>query len=442
MYNEGYAVMSILFKNAIVLYGKDYTVIENCNLVIKDKIIDYIGKSQPQGHFDRVIDATGLVIMAGLVNCHTHIAMSSMRGLGENLPLDKWLNDVIFPYEDKLNGETVYYNCLLSILEALSFGTTAITDMYFFMDDIAKAVLKGGIKANLSRSIVSFDNTPIVENSRYTEGKQAYLNWHGKGDGRIKVDYSLHAEYTNTDMTIGEFADIVEKENKSVHLHISETAKEVNECRQRNKNLTPVMYFLSKGMFKTNTIIAHGTHITKQEAEQLKDKNVTVVHCPVSNLKLASGIADIPMLMSNGINIALGTDGQASNNNLDMLSELKLASILHKGASGDATIISPKQALDMATINGAKAQGREDTGVVLEGKKADLLVLTTNNANMQPVNDIINHIVYSATARDVVYTIVDGEILYDNGSFPHIDHLEVKNKVAECNKKILESLSK
>lgn len=426
----------ILFKKLTLLRGEELTVMENAYLGISGGKIDYIDIIPPTKQYGEEIDGVGLVAMAGFVNCHTHLPMSSLRGIGENLPLSRWLAEKIYPYEDKMQGEIYYYNTLLGIAEALSFGTTSVTDMYFSMDSIAKAALESGIRANLSRSLVSFgDMAYNLENERVKEAEDAYAKYNGADCGRILINPSLHAEYTNTDSFAEAYYQNSKGKNPS-NIHLSETDLEVEECRKRHRNLTPVAYFHKKGILN-GAICAHCVAVTDDDIALLAQNNATVVHCPTSNLKLGSGVAPICKMMNSGVNVALGTDGQASHNNLDMFAEMKLSAILQKGINKNPALMDVKETIRMATVNGARAQGRQDTGLLERGYAADIIILCATSPNMTPTHNILNNIVYSVSARDLVYTIVGGKILYDHGKFTTIDIETVREKVLALNNEVL-----
>ncbi len=425
----------MLFCN-IGLVDENFDYKENMYVGVQGDKIEYIGKEKPAKDYGEEYDGSRKVLMPGLVNAHTHSPMTLLRGYAENLPLDRWLNERVFPFEDRLNCDRAYYGTMLSIAEQLKSGTTSSSDMYFFQDGVLKAVKDTKAKTNFSRSLVSFGDDDFYHNDRVKEALEAVEKYHLTENGRIKVDMCLHAEYTNTLKFIEQFGEYTKSRGLINHIHLSETKSEHENCKQKYGK-TPARVFYDAGAMDTQTLFAHCVWIEPSDIELFKEKGASVAHCPASNLKLGSGVCDTYALLQNGINVAIGTDSAASNNSLDMLREMYLAAILPKGINNKADIITPKQILKMATRNGALAQGREDCGLVKEGFKADVIVLDLNKPNMYPDFDVINNIVYSANSSDVLLTMVDGEVLYRNGEFKYID---VEKVGFECNRIVRETV--
>lgn len=387
-----------------------------------DKIA-YVGKTRPDGNFDEVYDGKNKVLMPGFVNAHTHSPMTLLRGYAENLPLDRWLNEKVFPFEDRLNADRAYYGTMLSAAEMLACGTTSFSDMYFFQDGVIKATRESGMKINFSRAITSFsDEKSFLDNPRVREALDSVKQYHNSENGRIKIDMSLHAEYTNMLSAIEQFGEFTKNNDfgQVNHIHVSETKSEHESCIKKYGK-TPTRLFCDAGVLDRPTIFAHCVHVSDEDMDIIKEKGVSVAHCPASNLKLGSGVCDINTMLEKGINVAIGTDSASSNNGLDMFREMYLASLLPKGTTGRADIVSPKTVLKMATYNGAVAQQRLDTGLIKEGFKADIAVIDTDKPNMYPSFDVVNNIVYSAEKSDVVLTMVDGRVLYKNGEFMTVD---------------------
>ena len=423
----------MLFCN-IGLVDENFDYKENMYVGVQGDRIEYIGKEKPAKDYGEEYDGSRKMLMPGLVNAHTHSPMTLLRGYAENLPLDRWLNERVFPFEDRLNCDRAYYGTMLSIAEQLKSGTTSSSDMYFFQDGVLKAVKDAKAKTNFSRSLVSFDDDDFYHNDRVKEALEAVEKYHLTENGRIKVDMCLHAEYTNTLKFIEQFGEYTKDKGLINHIHLSETKSEHENCKQKYGK-TPARVFYDAGAMDAQTLFAHCVWIEPSDIELFKEKGASVAHCPASNLKLGSGVCDTYALLQSGINVAIGTDSAASNNSLDMLREMYLAAILPKGINNKADIITPKQILKMATRNGALAQGREDCGLVKEGFKADVIVLDLNKPNMYPDFDVINNIVYSANSSDVLLTMVDGEVLYRNGEFKYID---VEKVGFECNRIVRE----
>ncbi|MBR3135743.1 MAG: amidohydrolase [Clostridia bacterium] len=415
--------MKRLLKGADVLAGENggFRCLKNGYLGIDGDRIDYIGVAVPKDPYDEVRDMTGKLLLPGLINGHTHTGMSLLRGLGSDLPLDKWLFDTIFPVEDRLTDDDLRLGMELAMLEMLASGTTSFTDMYMGAGYCTPAILSAGMKANLCRPLQSFDpEEEPMTCRRMKEMLALYEDWNGAGEGRIRVDFSIHAEYTCTEKMVRAAAREAEKRGAGMHLHLSETESEQRACVEKY-GMTPARWFDKLGAFDLRAYAAHGVWLTAEDRALLKERGVTVVHCPESNLKLGSGVADVPALIREGVAVALGTDGPASNNNLNLWEEMHLVSILHKGVRRDPTLLSPQTVLSMATVNGAKLQGREDTGVLAVGNKADIVAIDMDRPHLVPAIDPISNLVYSAQGADVVMTMVDGRILYENGEYLTLD---------------------
>jgi 5-methylthioadenosine/S-adenosylhomocysteine deaminase len=370
-----------------------------------------------------------MLIIPGLYNAHTHLPMSMFKGYAEDMPLQEWLFDKIFPAEEKLNDITVYYGALWGIAEQIKNGVVSCSDMYFFSENILQAADESGFKLNFSRAVQSFDlNENPKNNKKFNEAKKLYKNYHNSSCGKIKIDMSIHAEYTANEKIIKAVADFSNENKIMNHTHISETKKEHDECIKKY-GMTPCEFFNSLNFFDSPTIAAHCVHITENDMDIMAEKGVTAAHCPSSNLKLACGVAKIPQMLEKNINIAMGTDGSASNNNLDILKEMYTASVLQKGISGDPAVMPAKNMIKFATLNSAIAQGREDCGSVEAGKRADMTVLDLNSVEAIPVYDYSSALLYSLSGRNVIMTMCDGKILYEKGEFKTIDIEKIKYKI-------------
>lgn len=408
--------MKILFKNVRTLEGG---VNGSLNLLTDGKFISYIGKDTP--YADKVIEGNGNLLMPAFYNAHCHSAMTLFRGYGDDLPLWEWLNEKIFPAEDRLNEERVYTGSLLAIAEMIKNGVVSFSDMYFFLDETARAVEESGIKANLSRSIVSFDkDEDFSNNTRIKESLDVFNRWNGRVDGRIKIDMSLHAEYTNVEPCFRYVAELTKELKTGFQIHVSETKSEHEECIQRH-GMTPMRFLESCGVLELPVTAAHCVYVTDDDIRLMAERGVTAAHNPVSNLKLGSGIMPYAKMKAAGVNVALGTDGVASNNRLSVLRELQYAALIHKGAECDPAVTSAHEMIKCATRNGAVAQGRDDCGVIKEGMRADLILIDMDAVNNIPSYDLESTVAYSATESNVLMTLADGNILYDRGTYTTID---------------------
>lgn len=428
----------MLFKN-ISIITENLEIQNNMYVGIEDDKIDYIGTEKPQKNYGEEYDGNKKLLSSGFVNLHTHSPMTLLRGYAENLPLQSWLNDRVFPFEDRLNCDRAYYGTMLSIAEMLACGTTSFTDMYFFGDGVMKAVIESGAKINFGRSIVSFVDEDITKNDRFQEGVYLTEKYHNTQNGKIKIDMSLHAEYTNRLSIIEQFGEYTKGRGQINHIHLSETKSEHENCKEKYGK-TPARLFYDAKVFDAPTILAHCVWVDDEDMDIFAEKGVTVAHCPASNLKLGSGVCNTYKMLEKGINIGIGTDSAASNNGLDIMREIYLAAILPKGIYNRADIITPQEVYKMATVNGYVAQGRHDCGVIKEGNKADLIVIDLDKPNMYPDFDVLNNLVYSANKGDVVLTMVDGKVLYKNGEFTTIDvekiGAEVSRLVREVEKEV------
>ena len=418
--------MNILFKNITILY-ENGDVSANMYLAVQDKKILYIGKAAPKDvSFDRVIDGTNKLLCPGFYNCHTHSPMTLFRGYAEDLPLSRWLHEKIFPAEDRLYPQAIHAATLLSAAEMIKNGTISCSDMYFFCDQIADSIASSGMKANISRSMVAFDPNITADNDdRFKEAMNLYRDYHNSADGRIKVDMSVHAEYSTVAAMPRYLSDFALEHGLSIQVHISESASEHKECLERH-GMTPTEFFLKNGLFRVPVIAAHCVHLSDNDIKIFAEHGATAVHNPSSNLKLGSGIMRLGDLLDAGVNVTLGTDGAASNNALDILKEAYLAAILQKGVTGDTSKLSSARFLPLLTENGAKAQGRVDCGKIKEGYAADLVMMDLDALNVIPVYNPCDSFLYSANSSNVVMTMVDGKILYENGEYKTLDIEKIK----------------
>ena len=390
---------------------------------VTDGKISYLGKKPPEEKPGSIIDGTGMVMMPGLINCHTHLPMALLRGYADDLALQTWLGEYIFPREEHLDARAVKAAALLGIAECLRFGVTSVSDMYYFEDAVAEAVAQSGIKANLSLATTMFlgDDFDFETYPACREMVALHGKWHGYDSGRIKIDCSIHAEYTSTYQLWDALAEYAINNRLGMHVHLSETRAEHEECMEKY-GLTPAQVLDCHHVFDARTIAAHCVHLTEDDMRLLAKRGVSAVHCPVSNLKLASGCADVMGMVRAGMNVCLGTDSAASNNNLDLFEEIKACALMAKGKTGDPTAVGAEAALMMATVCGARAQGREkECGQIAVGMDADLILLDFNQPHLIPCHNLLSNLVYAASGHDVALTMVRGKILYCAGKYPTID---------------------
>lgn len=421
--------MDILFENAKVITMDDTApYLENAYVAVSDGKISYIGKDKPEGRATRTINASGKLLMPGLINGHTHVPMTLFRGLSDDCELEVWLKEHIWPAEDKLTTESVLAGTELSVAEMLASGTTSFSDSYFFVDAIADVVESSGIKANLSRSIVGsgedFQNMPSV-----AEMKALIEKSHMADNGRIRVDAAIHAEYTTETACRVKVAEIAKEHGLILQIHTSESRSEHENCIAKYGK-TPTELFLSESLFEgVKPLLAHCCYVTERDMDIIIEKGGSVASCPISNLKLASGIPPVPDMLKRGVNVCLGTDSVASNNNTDMFEEIKLVATLYKGVTLDPTALDAYSALRLATVNGAKAQGRDDCGMLKTGFDADIIMLDFDRPHLTPCHNAISNTVYAAHGSDVVLTMVRGKVLYENGEFKTLDVERAKRAV-------------
>jgi 5-methylthioadenosine/S-adenosylhomocysteine deaminase len=386
--------------------------------------ITYVGAQEPSDpqRFGERYTGRGKLLMPGMYNTHAHMPMTLLRGYAEGLTLQDWLHNKVFPFEAKINDESAYPATLLAIAEMLRFGVVGVTDMYFFDEARIRAVTESGIKANLCSGIMVFDEeTEYPQTPNFKLNERLVREFHNTLDGRLKIDLNIHSEYISNPKVVRAVGEHAVELGVQTHVHISETKQEHEECKARRGGLTPTQYFESLDFFRMPCTAAHCVWAEPEDWAIFEQRGVTVSANPASNMKLASGFAPVPAMLEAGVNVALGTDGVASNNSHNILKDLYLFAMIYKGASGDPTVVSPASALAAATVNGARSQGREDSGVIEVGKRADLVVLDVCSPWMQPIHHLANNLVYSAQGTDVVMTMVDGAVLYRDGEYLTLD---------------------
>ena len=391
-------------------------VIENCWMILPGHKVGY-GDLEIEG--ERISNITlrnqateksnNRLVLPGLMNCHGHTAMTLVRGLGGGLPLQRWLEEAIFPVEAKMRPEDVYAGTAWGVREMLAGGTTSVADMYDFPGDCARAFAEGGMKARVCRVGLGFVPGRLNDCIEFTRSFNSSLAPHPSS--LVSADLCIHSEYLTDEAFCRGLAEANKELKRPLHVHVSETEKEHNECIARHGK-TPIAYLAETGLLDHGGYAAHCVWCTDDDFRIMAEKGVSLIHNPTSNMKLGSGFARVPRAMELGVNVALGTDGCASNDNLDLFEEMHIASLIHKGLSKDPTVLSAWDVVDMATVNGAKALGLSDTGEIAVGKKADLCVVDLDKPHLTPCLDIPNLVVNSMHASDVAETWVDGKMVY------------------------------
>ncbi len=384
---------SLLIKNVLLDGEKKTLLCRDGRFVSLD--------AAPGAEAARVIDAEGLAILPAFYNTHTHAAMTLMRGYGDDRPLHEWLEQWVWPYEDSLGAKDIRRGSEIAIREMISTGTVFFNDMYFFIDETIDLVKASGMRAAIGVTLM--DNHPKA----LRDEKSALVRaW--KDSERLLLTVAPHSVYTASKDTLQEAANLARENGRKIHIHISETAKEVKECLAKT-GMTPVRYLDSLGLLGPDVIAAHCVHVDKEEWDILAERGVTVSHCPCSNMKLGSGRFPYELAIASGARITLGTDGCSSNNNLDMREEMKTAALLAK-VTGDAALLSASQVLKWATRNGAEAFGY-DAGEIARGRLADAILVDLGNPKMNPCHNLISNWVYAADSSCIKYVICNGKVL-------------------------------
>ena len=423
--------MSILIHNCTAaLMDEAGTVLPGAFVAVEGTQITYVGAQRPQGSFEEEIDGEGGVLMPGFVNAHTHVPMTAMRGYGDGNNLQDWLHNYIFPVEARWDDRAIRCCTDLGLAEMISSGVTCIADMYGHSPAIAQEVAAAGISANLSVGGVQFtdDFNPDTHNDCRVQ-RELTEQWHGYNDGQILVDASVHGEYTSHQQLWRWMAGYAREHGLGMHVHISETRSEHEECLARHGK-TPIQVLNDYGVWDGRAIAAHCVWTTPEDWAVMAEKGISAVHNPMSNLKLGSGIAPVPAMKKAGVNVCLGTDGVSSNNCTDFFGDLKIAAILHNGAGCDPLALLPIDALRMATANGGRALGRK-TGVIAEGYTADLILVDFSHLNLTPCHSVLSNLAYAAHGSDVRMNMARGRVIYKDGDFLTIDIQRVKREVAD-----------
>jgi 5-methylthioadenosine/S-adenosylhomocysteine deaminase len=415
------------------------TIIENGALVIDgDRIIAVGSSSELKAKYpaaDLIAEKYGL-IMPGLINTHTHAAMSCFRGLADDLPLMQWLQEYIFPREARLNGEMVYHSTLLSICEMIKSGTTSFCDMYLFAKDVARATSESGMRAWLGEVLYDFPspNYGDLENGfTYMDELFAQYGAHEL----LTITVNPHAVYTCSPELLTRLGQVAGRQDALYHIHLSENQEEVDTCQERY-GCTPVQHLEKLGLLHKQVLAAHCVKLEDDEIALLARRGVKVTHCQESNMKLASGTAPVVKMLDAGICVSIGTDGSASNNDVDMFGEMNTVAKIHKVARMDPTAMNAVTTLRAATMGGAEALGAEDMiGSLEAGKKADVIVLDCNQPHLTPMYNPVSHLVYAARGGDVIHSIINGQVVMHNRQIKNLDEQAVLAEMKKMSRMIL-----
>jgi len=426
---------TLLIKNCdwIVTQNSSRQILRNASILVENSRITRIGRVGAASA-DVEIDGIGKIALPGLINAHTHLSMTLFRGYADDMQLQEWLEKKIWPLEARLTGEACYYGALLGSAEMIMSGTTTFVDMYFHMEDVAKAVVESGLRGFLAYGIIDlFDKTKAQ--LEYSKAEKFFSYVRDLANPRVRFVLGPHAPYTCSAETLLWSKEFAERNAALVHIHLAETRKEQADS-QKQHGMRVVEYLDKIGALSKNMLAAHCVWLTKTEVKLLANAGVRVAHCPVSNMKLASGgVAPLPEMFEVGLPVGLGTDGAASNNSLDMFDTMKVCALLHKAHRWDPTILDAQKVLDLATIDGARALSAEhEIGSIEAGKRADIILLDGRAPNMMPMHGkdtVVSDLVYSATSANVDTTIVDGRLLMTGRQIRSLDMSEVLSKTQQ-----------
>ncbi len=423
--------MAILIKD--VAAYRNGNIVEHSCIEIEGNYIKSFPENPNIEKYTEVIDGENMLALPGLVNTHTHVAMTLFRSYADDMALMDWLQNKIWPAEEHLDEDITYWGSMLAFAEMIRGGTTAFNDMYMFMDACAEAADKAGMRGNISRGLAGV--SPNGEKA-LQENIELFHKWNGAGDGRVKVMLGPHAPYTCPPDYIKKVREASLAHEIPIHIHLSETRAEVEECKQKY-NETPIKLMYDLGLFDCSSVIAaHCVHVNEEDIELMAQKNVKVAHNPGSNLKLASGIAPIIQMRKAGITVGLGTDGASSNNKLDMFSEMRLAALIHKGKNYDPYAITAKEALDMATIEGGKCLGYDNLGRLDIGCLADIILIRRDGFHWRPNFNDISLAVYAGNSMDVDTVIINGKPVMRSKQLLTIDEEKLFYEVERVTQKL------
>ncbi len=430
---------TIILGGTVLTLEPDGRPIPNGAVAISGGIISAVGPAEDlleQAPTGEVIEASGCLILPGFVNTHSHLPMTLLRGLADDLPLKEWLENHIWPAErEHMNADTIRIGTQLAAAEQLLAGVTTTTDMYFFDDVIGETLAEIGMRAVLAESLIDFA-TPRCATPDEMIVKQREMIEQFRDHPLITPAVAPHAPYTVSAANLAREAELADEMEVPLHIHLSETRWEVEKLLEE-KGVSPVAYLADLGVLSERTVAAHCVHVSPQDIEILAELEVAVSHNPASNLKLGSGVAPVPAMLAAGVKVGIGTDGPASNNTLDVLRDMQLATLLHKGTTGQPTVLPAGEAVAMATLGGARVLGLDDRiGTLSEGKEADIVCIDLRAPHATPMYDPFSHLAYAARAADVRHVLVRGRVLVRNGVLETIDLETVTAKAAEITARI------
>lgn len=422
----------IIYNGTIMTVNPDFEIIHDGVVGITNGVIQYVAsrdKNISRYRAEERVDAKGGIVMPGLVNCHTHLPMSLFRGLADDLPLEKWLNDYIFPAEQRhLSPETIHIGALLSCAEMMMGGTTTCCDGYFYENEVAQAVRQTGLRGVLAQGVIDFPAPGVPDPDKNIDTAIAFVEKWKNRSSLITPSIFCHSTYTCSADTLKKAKKAADSLGVLFQIHAAETRGEMDQIRKSQK-MSPVKFLDSLNILDKNTLISHAVWVDEDDLKILAARNTRIVHCPESNMKLASGIAPVPEMMEKGLTVGLGTDGCASNNNLDLFAEMDSAAKLHKVNKNDPTVMDAQTVIRMATINGAGAIGLGDAVGSLEpGKQADIIIIDTIKPHLTPLYHPESHLVYAASGSDVSDMFVAGRALVRNCTPVNLDAGEIMSR--------------
>ncbi|MEM0253035.1 MAG: amidohydrolase [Candidatus Bathyarchaeia archaeon] len=418
--------VDLMIEGCTIIQVVPPEVIMNGAIAVKDTRIVFVGRRNQAANFtaEKRINANGKAALPGLINCHTHVAMTLFRGLAEDKPLEKWLKEDIWPLEAKLKPDDIYAGALLGCVEMIKCGVTCFADMYFHEEAVAKAVKESGLRAVLAEGIIEAGNIALGE--KMLERSISFARkFRDYADGRVKTMLGPHAAYSCSPELLIKVKEAANQFGLGIHIHLAED-KKISKQLKTKYNQSETEFLNNLGIFNEQTLAAHCIDLSLKDLRILADKDVNVAYVPVSNMKLGLGVARVKEMLDLKVNVALGTDGPASNNTLDMFETIKFGALLQKHAYRSPTVIRANEVLRMATINGAQALGLEkEIGSLEAGKKADIILIDLSAAHIRPIHDIYATLVYSVRGSDVDTVIVDGKILMENRQLKYLDEEKI-----------------